>query len=186
MRLNANMFYFIHINKTAGTSIEAALGLNTEHVTASQKIAQVGHENWSNAFTFSIVRNPWDRAVSLYHFRRATNQTGLADGHLGFIDWISACFRDRDARYLDKPMMFMPQVEWISDDSGNILVDFVGRFERLASDIKVVSKNIDQKIELPHLYKSDRTHYRGYFDDSSRDIVAQWFCRDIDEFRYEF
>jgi hypothetical protein len=180
------MFYFIHINKTAGTSIESALGLPPEHLTACEKIAQVGPEAWAQAFTFAVVRNPWDRVVSHYHFRVATNQTGLGDRHLSFTEWVSVCFRDQDPRYLDKPKMFMPQIEWVSDGNGLVLVDFIARFECLREDLGVVASTIGRDIELEHFYKTARSHYRDYFDDTARLVVAEWFSRDVEAFGYSF
>jgi hypothetical protein len=180
------MLYFIHINKTGGSSIEVALGLPMEHKTALQKIDEVGIRAWKAAFTFCVVRNPWDKVVSHYCFRVATNQTGLADGHLDFDAWVRACYRDRDPRYYDKPQMFMPQLDWISDRDGRLLVDFVARFETLAEDMERVKEEIGRQFVLGHLNKTERRHYRSYYDRSTRAIVADWFQCDIDAFGYVF
>ena len=58
--------FFIHINKTGGSSIRQALGVPQQHITASNLIKEVGLKRWKSRFTFSVVRNPWDRVVSLY------------------------------------------------------------------------------------------------------------------------
>jgi hypothetical protein len=180
------MLYFIHINKTGGSSIEVALGLPMEHKTALQKIDEVGLDAWAAAFTFCVVRNPWDKVVSHYCFRVATNQTGLADAHLGFDDWVRACYRDRDQRYYDKPMMFMPQLDWITDRDGCVLVDFVARFEHLAQDMERVKETTGRQFALEHLNKTHRRHYRSYYDEATRTIIGDWFKRDIDAFGYVF
>ena len=60
-------FVFIHINKTGGSSIELALGYSPEHKTAVVKRKELGKGAWKKLFSFTIVRNPWDRAVSHYH-----------------------------------------------------------------------------------------------------------------------
>lgn len=39
-------FIFIHINKTGGTSIEKALGLEKDHLTAAEKKAAIGKQKW--------------------------------------------------------------------------------------------------------------------------------------------
>ena len=46
---------------------------------------------------------------------------------------------------------FIPQVDYLCDFKNNILVDFVGRFEKLDNDIKVLSKKLNMKINLEHL-----------------------------------
>jgi len=43
-------FIFIHINKTAGTSIGRAIGLPIkEHLTATEVIARIGIDRWNAA-----------------------------------------------------------------------------------------------------------------------------------------
>jgi hypothetical protein len=180
------MLYFIHINKTGGSSIEVALGLPMEHKTARQKIDEVGWDAWQKAFTFSVVRNPWDKVVSHYCFRVATNQTGLGDGHLSFGEWVRACYREKNPRYLDKPMMFMPQLDWIADEDGRVLVDFVARFERLSADMGWLQERIGRRFTLGHYNKTEREPYRTYYDERSRAIVEDWFARDIEAFGYTF
>jgi len=179
-------YVFIHINKTAGSSIEEALDLRFEHKTAVEKRRELGEFRWRRAFKFAFVRNPWDRVVSHYHYRVKTNQTGLGDGHLSFRDWVIAVYRDRDCRYLDQPMMFQPQWAWISDVEGRLMLDFVGRFESLESDLREVSKRVAQPIRLPHLKRSERVNYTGYYDDETRRLVAEAFHVDIVKFGYEF
>ena len=57
-------YSFVHINKTGGTSVVVALGLPFGHLTAREKIEQLGRERWDGRFTFAFVRNPWDRVAS--------------------------------------------------------------------------------------------------------------------------
>ena len=85
-------FIFIHIPKCAGTSITTALtqagcvleftgpapldvrldfNLMWLHHTPARKLrSMVAAADWEGAFKFAIVRNPWDRLVSLFHFRK--------------------------------------------------------------------------------------------------------------------
>lgn len=179
-------YVFVHINKTGGSSIERALGLNFAHLTAREYIDRLGRNRWSRAFTFAFVRNPWDKVVSHYHYRVQTNQTGMGDGHIDFKSWVRASYGDRDPRYYDQPRMFMPQRHWIEDEHGQVAVDFVGKFEQLADDFAVVCRNLGVRRELPHLKRSERGDFRKYYDDETAQVVAERFDPDLREFGYQF
>jgi hypothetical protein len=82
--------------------------------------------------------------------------------------------------------MFMPQVDWITDRDGKLLVKFICSFERLSADFKKVCRQLNRSASLPHLKASKRGHYRDYFDDATAKIVADWFDEDIKRFCFEF
>jgi hypothetical protein len=182
----ARPFILIHINKTGGSSVEQALGLRFEHLTALEKIAQIGRPQWDSAYTFAFIRNPWDKVVSHYHYRVQTNQTNLATDPLTFAQWVSLTYGRQDPAYYDNAKMFMPQVDWITDAEGKLLVNFVGRFERLAADFKTICRHLGREATLPHLKASKRGHYRDYYDEPTQAIVAEWFRKDIERFAYRF
>jgi hypothetical protein len=180
-------FIFVHINKTGGSSIEEALGLRFRHRTARQIIHEVGLQRWREAFTFTVVRNPWDKVVSHYAYRVQTNQTGLGEKPVQFLDWVIEAYGRRNPRYYDKPMMFMPQIDWITDPGGRILVNFVARFEHLQTDFDSICARIGRDATpLPHRKSSQRGAYRDYYDEVTRQIVTDWFRRDIETFNYTY
>ncbi|MFL0796691.1 MAG: sulfotransferase family protein [Cellvibrionaceae bacterium] len=182
----AENFIFIHINKTAGSSIEAALSLPLEHKTAQEKIEDIGIKQWNDSFTFTTVRNPWDKVVSHYHYRVKTNQTDLGDNPICFKSWVRKAYGEKDPFYYDKPKMFMPQKDWICDDKGEIIVNFICRFEHLQEDFKSLCKQLGVEATLPHLKATKRSQYQHYYDSETRKIIEEWFRKDIDTFDYEF
>jgi hypothetical protein len=179
-------FIFIHINKTAGSSIEKALKIPSEHKTALEKIQQIGQKNWDKKFTFTVIRNPWDKVVSHYHYRVKTNQTDLGVNPVEFTKWVKLTYGDKNAFYYDNPKMFMPQVDWIADKNAKILVDKIIYFENLESDFNVVLQKLGRTITLPHVKKSNHGIYREYYDPETIEIVNNWFGRDIEIFGYHF
>jgi chondroitin 4-sulfotransferase 11 len=179
-------FVFIHINKTGGSSIEHILGLPLDHRTAREKLAVLGRRHWDSRFTFAFVRNPWGKVFSHYAYRVKTGQTGMGENAPEFPEWVKRAYGDRDPHYYDLPKMFMPQCEWIDDEHGNQLVDFVGRFERLHEDWDAAAPRIGFKLSLPHLNASGSGGYRDRYDAESASIVRKWFRSDIERFGYEF
>ena len=179
-------FVFIHINKTAGSSIERALRLPFQHRTALEWRAVLGHEAWERRFSFAIVRNPWDKVASHYYYRIKTNQTGLGTDPLDFSTWVGLAYGQQDPRFYDKPKMFMPQADWISDQSGRRMVEFVGRFERLQEDFDTICRRIGIEAELPHEKASANRDYRRAYTPEAAEVVARHFARDIKDFGYTF
>jgi chondroitin 4-sulfotransferase 11 len=177
-------FVFVHINKTGGSSIEKALRLPFQHRTALELREHLGRDRWQRRFSFAFVRNPWDKVASHYFYRVKTNQTGLATVPVEFNEWVRRAYGERDPQYYDKPKMFLPQVDWISDEEGRQLVGFVGRFERLQADFRIVCERIGIDADLPHEKQSSNRDYRRVYTPASADIVAQWFAADIERFGY--
>ncbi|HUF63625.1 MAG TPA: sulfotransferase family 2 domain-containing protein [Verrucomicrobiales bacterium] len=182
----ARQYLFVHINKTGGSSVEKALNLRFGHVTALEQRRALGNRLWESKFSFAFVRNPWDRVVSQFHYRRERDQTGLRSQEVTFRKWIGLVFGDRNPLFLDKPRMFMPQVDWIADGQGNLMVDYVGRFERLEEDFGEVCRRIGREAILPHVKASNRRSHREYFDDETAGLVGRWYAADVERFGYQF
>ncbi len=177
----------VHINKTGGTSVEKALGMPFQHRTALEFIELMGPRRWEDTFTFTFVRNPWDKVASHYRYRIKTNQTGLGVDPISFTDWVRRAYGDRDPRYFDQPRMFMPQSRWVCDEDGALLVDFVGRFEQLEDDFAEVCRRLGRRAELPHLKSSSAGRdYRDLYDAESVEIVRDRFAEDLERFGYSF
>lgn len=181
-------YIFLHINKTAGTSVGRAIDLPVKrHRTAREIIERIGRARWDSAWKFTFVRNPWDRAVSLYEYRRMKDRTGVDSSGIAFGDWVQRVFgEDPDPAYHNKRRPFLPQSDWLKDDRGEIDIDFIGRFENLARDFAQVAERVAPGAELQRLNASRRRRYVDYYDARSRDVVARWFAEDVDRFAYRF
>jgi chondroitin 4-sulfotransferase 11 len=179
-------YVFIHINKTGGSSIERALGAGLDHSTALEKYRQLGDRAWQKKFTFTIVRNPWDKVVSHYHYRVKTNQSGLGDTPITFREWLFRCYVDRHPNYYDQPRMFMAQQDWLVDENGDNLVEFIGKFENLEADFAAICQRLSVAATLGHAKPSSREQYQSYYDDETRTLVAEHFAADLLAFNYEF
>lgn len=177
---------FIHINKTGGRSIEKALNLPFQHKTALEKIGEIGQQRWDQVYKFTSVRNPWDKVISHFRYRVETNWIDLKTKPIKFKEWVKLAYEDKDPFYYDIPKMFMPQLDWITDHKGKILVDFICRFENLDDDFSFVCEKLGKNVALPHINSSKHGNYREYYDDDTIEIIAKSFSRDIEKFGYKF
>jgi hypothetical protein len=183
-------FVFVHINKTGGTSIETILrkiskNWNGKHhlIEKYRKLADEKH-GFENYFKFTFVRNPWDRLLSNYFFRKITLKDNRVQD-LSFKNWI---INSRDGNYsFENCLSRRTQLDWIVDENGEVVVDFIGRFENLQQDFNIICDKIKiPQQQLPHANKSKHTHYTEYYDDETRQIVAEKYAKDIEYFGYKF
>lgn len=181
-------FIFVHINKTAGTSLTKALNLPVKrHLTVKEIIDIVGEKEFYAAFKFTVVRNPWSKVVSHYKFRVKSNQTMMKDNPISFKNWVSLTYgQNKDSYYYDKPKMFQPQLEWLKDYNGKIAVDKIIKFENLSSEFAEIALILGTEHSLPHLNKTDQDSYINYYDEESKNIISEWFREDIEYFNYKF
>ena len=181
-------FVFIHINKTAGTSIAKAIGLpRKSHLTAIEVIDIIGRDQWDKAFKFAVVRNPWAKVYSHYKYRIKTNQNKMGQQPVEFNNWVAKTYGpEKDPNYYDIPKMFQPQVDWLIDHQGKMDIDLILKFETLAEDYEVLRKKIGVDEPLPHLNKTQKTDYRAQYSEASKEIIANWFKDDIALFGYRF
>jgi hypothetical protein len=185
-------FIFVHINKTGGTSIEVLLKRYSNKFKKHQSIIDLNKEASSNDyFKFTFVRNSWDRFLSIYKYRIKTNQTNLASNPASFKEWAKNIYDKNPKHYnahnSQKLLMLSEQLDWITDIDGSINMDFIGRFENLQEDFNTVCDKIGiLRQELPHYNKTKHKHYTEYYDDETREIVAEKYAKDIEYFGYKF
>ena len=174
MILRSKKCIFVHIPKVAGQSIETALrsvasgvdgtradmGLRKRnrgepgperlaHLTSLEysKLGFVSSEDFRDYYKFAFVRNPWDRAHSMYrHF-------GL-DKHLTFEYFLEYVLKREMWR--EKYWFVRPQCDFVLDAHGGLCIDFVGRFETLEEDFQHIAGILELKIDsLPHVNRAD-------------------------------
>jgi len=182
---------FIHVPKTGGTSVAAALEFPlpdpqqkiAKHYTALTIRQFLPPEIWDNAYKFAFVRNPWDRLYSHYQYRKKRNK--LRKGtfqDLSFAEWVQENIPEK------APGNLQPQYQWISDENGVSIVDFIGRFDRLATDFERLCHEVDLPIlPLAHLNQSaDRAPYRSVYEQTTLERVSTFYAQDAVRFGFVY
>ena len=178
----------IHIPKTGGSSIETSLGMKgIQHlngVVAKESYSDV----WDDYLKFTFVRNPWDRLVSIYHYYKFGSES--ENQHLkktipnSFKEFVNS-FYNKENQWYD--ILIKSQKSWITDDDGELLVDYIARFEDYNTEVKTIGNKVGIQINnIPHHKKSDRGDYKEYYDKETIELVRNIFKEDIEYFNYEY
>lgn len=173
-----NRAIFVHVVKTAGVSIEKQFEQPTHDHRTVQEYRQLLGDRYRDYFSFTIVRNPWDKMVSQYSF----NAHKWVPEGTTFAEYIRLfAAGERISRY--SPF----HLPCITDAEGAIAVDYIGRFEALEDSMRHVYEQLGLPYrKLPHENRSNRKDYRLYYDDESAQIVGRLFKDEIELFGYGF
>lgn len=185
---------FVHINKVAGSSFRRFLEepdwVYNPHISVNQYIEQIGKDQFEKYFSFAFVRNPWDRAVSAFNFRKQNGKHKIPEDYpfLKFLKKTPILFSGNQLDYIsEEPWIWDKELrKYTYKPETKIAVDFVGRFENLRQDVEYIKEQLGIKKEFPHENKTNHKHYREYYTDETKDIVSLRCQRDIEFFGYEF
>ncbi len=190
-------FAFIHIPKTGGTSIEAALAdpscvcrsgerhpefaAPLNHLTLGElrRFCESRQIPLDTGRTFAFVRNPWDKVISecfCPHVRHAFRQGADVRERIGTVCEMAA---DGYGNH------FLPQSRFLADHRGE--VGLIGRYETLSADLEALCGDLGIPLRpLPLLNTSSRGRYVDYYDRETRALVARTYREDIERFDYRF
>ena len=191
-------YHFIHIPKNGGVSVRHALELQSDVSLSNPyhfRYIDIAEEVGRQLRFFSVVRNPWSRTASRYHFgRQSAGNWPESDPRRQYL--ATATFADyvKDQRvlpipeHLNQPWMgplssWFNQLEWLRDESGRVVTDCL-RLESLTSDL---SEYLGRSISLADKNAAHaRYDYRSMYNDELTEIVAETFRDDIEHFGFSF
>jgi hypothetical protein len=181
---------FIHVPKTAGSSIALALfGENSRHVPYFE-YERANPQKFRTYFKFGFVRNPWDRLVSTYFFLRrgGINQMdrdwyaqNISD-YPSFGHFVRGWLRKENIHSFPH---FIPQSYFLADARGRLMMDFIGRYERVSHDFAELARRLHVNCSLPLYNTSNHAHFSTYYDSETRGIVGRVYARDVELFGYK-
>ena len=125
--------------------------------SARRILAERGKRIEDMEAVFVGIRNPYDIAVSTYHFMRETYRNNV-----DIPDFVRANEQSFEEFWCGKQGKARPQ-QWLTLE-GNIPANLrVIRFECLREDVRSIAAEFGfREAEIPHLNPSNRGHYREY------------------------
>ena len=201
---------FVHIPKCGGTSVEDVIwpqeqgrteddlwmgfvnrfenkyqtgGL--QHLLAWQIREEVGFDVFSAYYKFAFVRNPWGWIFSQFAYMQQRPD---------LMDFLGMTSGTEFKAYLElirrkEHVQWMPQVRFLLDQDGSLLVDRIGRLESFNEDCAQIFSALGVPLDqLPgHANRSRRQPFQAYYsDDEAIEAVADIFSEDISFLRYKF
>ncbi len=187
-------FIFLHIAKAGGSSITKTLAqylyINRDIYRPPQykflKIADLTNPNHfvstginlDDYYIFSCVRNPFDRLVSYFHYRKQIRKPpNQLPEDLTFPYWVISGQFQELTRMTDQLCV---------DGKPSLRINLIARLEQIDDHWDYICN--DLKIETPLLHDkaSKHEHYSNYYNDDTRRIVERHYESDLLTFGYGF
>ena len=192
---NDKKILFIHVPKTAGSSIYRSFNLERveKHITINYLQLHL-NMNIDDYWLIGSVRNPWQRLFSLYNYTKICQYHTLNWKRWLFYSSNTAPISYNQEHFYRDVLNNNPlkQVNYFLDKEGNVAVDEIIQLERIERDIK--KSNILEIDKFKTFYPSPRPmdpkkykrEWRNIYD--SEDIeyvrgISEW---EIDKFNYTF
>ncbi|MGV2971119.1 MULTISPECIES: sulfotransferase family 2 domain-containing protein [Mycobacteriaceae] len=185
---------FIHVPKSAGTSVSRSIyGEQVGHFTLERMIRN-SQQDVLDLPRFAIVRNPWDRAVSAYHFARDGGSPGggwmehperyRTEEFRNFDSFVHQYLATRDVRTLS--IIFRPQCYYLSLGDGTTPLDHVGYLDRLTQTEDWLTRTLGRVVKFGQSNRTEHKDYRDYYDRDTRRVIAKVYGEDIEKFGFRF
>jgi hypothetical protein len=207
-------YIFVHIPKTGGTALALALearamaddilvgdtpkarrrrrrlkGVMTvgrlwKHSTLADIEGLVQRDEFAGFFVFTIVRNPWDRMVSYYHWLRAQSFKHPAVHLAGRLDFSGFL----NHAQTEAALRANPYGSYLRDSAGREHCDLWLRLEALDDDIPRLEARLGLRLPALEIVNPSERHrdYRRYYNQSDAERVARLCAEDIARFGYRF
>ncbi len=143
----------------------------------------VTREEMASMFTFTLVRNPWDRVVSYYHWLQTQTFDHPSVKLAQNVDFPTFVSHDHTRQSLRTS----PYDSYMRDGAGAEHCNSYIRLEHLKDDLGELEQHLKYKIEMPVENASERIRdWRVYYTETTKAIVAEMCSKDIERFGYSF
>jgi Sulfotransferase family len=207
-------FIFVHIPKTGGTALSLALearaqkddiligdtpkararkgrlagiksaGRLWKHSTMSDIAGLVTDAEMASYFALTLVRNPWDRMVSYYHWLRVQGFAHPAVGLAKAKDFSGFLNHSQTQTSLQ----LWPYSAYMRDATGRERCSLYARLEYLDADLAPFEAHLGFRITpVEKINASDREKdWRKYYSDADAQLIGTLCADDIARFGYGF
>ena len=207
-------YVFVHVPKTGGTALTLALearamrddiligdtpkararrgrlagltprGRLWKHSTLADIDGVVTEAELDRMFLVTLVRNPWDRVVSYYHWLRGQSFAHPAVGLAKALPF-SGFLNHADTR---ASLATWPYGAYLRDAGGVERAALFARLEAVEEDLQPFEAHLGFRV-TPFARANDSARardWRGYYSDADAAVLAEVCGQDIARFGYRF
>jgi hypothetical protein len=205
MILHKHNSIFFHVPKVAGYSIEHYFllqnldwrifdqnilfglhnGIMTQHLNYNEMLDYKSREFLDSHFKFAFFRNTWDRFCSAFFYL----EPHYLEQQCTFTDFVESTCLQVASYKKTNGWHFAKQTDWLFKDDGTLALDFIGRYENLNNDFKLVCEklNIEYKpLKRLNTSKNSSINYRDMYTDRTKNLIAEAYAEEIKYFDYKF
>ena len=204
-------FIYIHIPKTAGTSMEQVSWIGTgmqkhgdmEYFNEMAKHTQDGELDLDKYWKWCFVRNPYTKFMSgvINHVLKGRfidlgtegkrNHDIMKKEITKFItrygegyNYPRHAAQSRETDF-NRFIVLRQQSEFVTVDGKNVM-DFVGKFENLEEDFNKVCDRLGKPhVKLLHRVRGFKIDYDSLYTEETRRIIKNYYSKDFEIFGYE-
>lgn len=197
-------FIFFAVPKTATQALRTALSpllegddwqqqaLIKESRSPVLELARIGHghisvrqarphfpaDDWSDYFKFAIVRNPYDRFLSVCAFLNRQNPEFIGNE----TEWMLAALERPQFR---ARVLVQTQCNLLCGDDGKIGVDYAGRYEELDNALATIAGKLAMDaLALERINVTPKPPQRKWYSSTLADEVRALYAADFERFGY--
>ena len=143
------------------------------HMSARDIKERVGDDIWNSYYKFCVVRNPWERIVSMYYWKHRNETPPPMSAFL-------------ESGY---PRLLMERGYDLYTIEGDVVVDNVCRFENLEEEMRLLRRRLKlpSSIDLPRAksgFRKDRRHAADILNATQKEKIRDMFSEEIRLFKY--
>jgi chondroitin 4-sulfotransferase 11 len=180
-----------HVNDIDRVCDIASCDYDPNHVS-SFDLKKVVPTQFDQYFKWAVTRNPWDRLVSIWSMNKQSNHFRCALPRYvpDFSEFIKSL--DNLDWMPEKKIYHKCNKKYFNYTFGNVSdftkgSDFIGKFENLQNDFDFICDTIGiPRHVLPTVNTTQHLHYSEYYNDETRQIVAERYAKDLERFDYTF
>ena len=188
---------FIHIPKTAGSSIEHLLrdegryeldfigvrnGRSTHHYMGIE-LKMILKDLYPKYYKFSFVRNPYDRLISEYFWCRIKDVGHKFNKTFDeFLDYVEDVIKNKKFFKPIENDHFIPQYSFLFFNN-KLLVNNIFKYEDIETVAPLIKKRLKIKTTLQHLNKSVKNEIT--LTQEQKDRIYNLYKIDFETFNYE-